>query len=151
MWSSWESFLTAMFLIGLAMGSSSRTWVEITAGLGLFFWVLVQCLYFWFLNGWTKTAMCWEEHLFVIKNDTSSYFAPQAQREDYIHAGVRLFARRTFTTPPKKTFARRTTATPNFFLLFFGALFLAFSTYSKEDNKDGKEEVLDEVVMEHIK
>ena len=31
--------------------------------------------------------------------------------------------------PPKKTFARRTTATPNFFS-FFGALFLAFSTYS---------------------
>ena len=46
----------------------------------------MQCLYFWFLNGWTKTAMCWEEHLVVIKNDTSSYFAPQAQREDYIHA-----------------------------------------------------------------
>ena len=31
--------------------------------------------------------------------------------------------------PQKKTFARRTTATPNFFS-FFGALFLAFSTYS---------------------
>ena len=55
------------------------------------------------------------------------------------------FARRTFTTPkirtfttpkfghfppPKKTFARRTTATPNFFSSFFGAFFLAFSTYS---------------------
>ena len=56
------------------------------------------------------------------------------------------FARRTFTTPkiwtfttpklghfpPQKnqTFARRTTATPNFFSSFFGALFLAFSTYS---------------------
>ena len=54
------------------------------------------------------------------------------------------FTRRTFTTPkirtfttpqighfppPKKTFARRTTANPNFFS-FFGALFLAFSTYS---------------------
>ena len=61
-----------------------------------------------------------------------------------LFTGVRLFARRTFTTPkirtfttpkfghfppPKKTFARRTTATPNFFF-FFGALFLAFSTYS---------------------
>ena len=65
------------------------------------------------------------------------------KKRDYqdIH-GVRLFARRTFTTPkirtfttpkfghfppPKKTFARRTTAIPIFFL-FFGALFLAFST-----------------------
>ena len=40
--------------------------------------------------------------------------------------------------PQKKTFARRTTATPNFLQLM-------------EDIKDGKEEVLDEVVMEHIK
>ena len=32
--------------------------------------------------------------------------------------------------PQKKTFARRTTATPNFFSSFFGAFFLAFSTYS---------------------
>ena len=69
--------------------------------------------------------------------------------------GVRLFARRTFTTkkfghlpppnsdisppPKKKTFARRTTATPNFFDLQL-----------MEDIKDGKEEVLDEVVMEYI-
>ena len=30
-------FLTASFLIGLTIGSSSRTWVKITAGLGLFF------------------------------------------------------------------------------------------------------------------
>ena len=30
----------------------------------------------------------------------------------------------------KKTFARRTTATPNFFSSFFGAFFLAFSTYT---------------------
>ena len=30
--------------------------------------------------------MCWEEHLVVIKNDTSSYFAPRAQREDYVYA-----------------------------------------------------------------
>ena len=32
-----ENFLTASFLIGLTIGSSSRTWVKITAGLGLFF------------------------------------------------------------------------------------------------------------------
>ena len=37
---------------------------------------------------------------------------------------------RTFPTPPKKTFARGTPATPNFFPSFSGALFLAFSTYS---------------------
>ena len=73
------------------------------------------------------------------------------------------FARRTFTTPeirtfstpkfghfppPKKTFARRTTATPNFFLLFLAHF---FDLQLMEDIKDGKEEVLDEVVMEHIK
>ena len=44
--------------------------------------------------------------------------------------------------PPKKTFARRTTATPNFGF---------FDLQLMEDVKDGKEEVLDEVVMEHIK
>ena len=82
-------------------------------------------------------------------------------------SGVRLFARRTFTTPkirtfttpefghfppPKKTFARRTTATPNFFSLFFWRIFLGFFDLQlMEDIKDGKEEVLDEVIMEHIK
>ena len=35
----------------------------------------------------------------------------------------------------------------NFFLLFFGF----FDLQLMEDIKDGKEEVLDEVVMEHIK
>ena len=50
--------------------------------------------------------------------------------------------------PPKKTFARRTTATPNFFS-FFGLFFLAYLQLM-EDIKDGKEEVLDEVVMEQI-
>ena len=80
--------------------------------------------------------------------------------------GVRLFARRTFPTPkirtfttpkfghfppPKKTFARRTTATPIFFF-FFWLIFLGFFDLQlMEDIKDGKEEVLDEVVMEHIK
>ena len=51
--------------------------------------------------------------------------------------------------PPKKTFARRTTATPIFFFLrtFLGF----FDLQLMEDIKDGKEEVLDEVVMEHIK
>ena len=54
--------------------------------------------------------------------------------------------------PQKKTFARRTTATPNFFLLFFWRIFLGFFDLQlMEDIKDGKEEVLDEVVMEHIK
>ena len=48
--------------------------------------------------------------------------------------------------PQKKTFARRTTATPNFFS-FLGL----FDLQLMEDIKDGKEEVLDEVVMEHIK
>ena len=59
---------------------------------------------------------------------------------------------RTFPTPQKKQFARRTTATHNFFLLFFWRIFLGlFDLQLMEDIKDGKEEVLDEVVMEHIK
>ena len=47
-----------------------------------------------------------------------------------------------------RTFARRTTATPNFFWLTFLGF---FDLQLMEDIKDGKEEVLDEVVMEHIK
>ena len=54
--------------------------------------------------------------------------------------------------PQKKTFARRTTATPNLFFFFFWRTFLGFFDLQlMEDIKDGKEEVLDEVVMEHIK
>ena len=60
-------------------------------------------------------------------------------------SGVRLFARRTFTTPkirtfttpkfrhfppPKKNICQEDNCHPQFFSSFFGALFLAFSTYS---------------------
>ena len=84
--------------------------------------------------------------------------------------GGRLFARRTFTTPKIRTFP-----TPKFghlpppktvhlpggqlpppfiFFFFFWRTFLYFFDLPlalMQDNKDGKEEVLDEVVMEHIK
>ena len=54
--------------------------------------------------------------------------------------------------PQKKTFARRTTATPIFFFFFFWRIFLGFFDLQlMEVIKYGKEEVLDEVVMEHIK
>ena len=77
------------------------------------------------------------------------------------------FARRTFTTPKIRTFT-----TPEFghlpppktvhlpgghlpppiFFFFFWRTFLGFFDLQlMEDIKDGKEEVLDEVVMEHIK
>ena len=53
--------------------------------------------------------------------------------------------------PQKKAFARRTTATPNFFFFFWRIFLGFFNLQLMEDIKDGKEEVLDEVVMEHIK
>ena len=53
--------------------------------------------------------------------------------------------------PPKKTFARRTIATPKFFCFFWRTFLGFFDLQLMEDIKDGKEEVLDEVVMEHIK
>ena len=56
-----------------------------------------------------------------------------------------------FSHPQKKTFARRTTATPNFFFFFWRTFLGFFDLQLMEDIKDGKEEVLDEVVMEHIK
>ena len=58
---------------------------------------------------------------------------------------------RTFTTPKNQTFARRTTATPIFFLLFLRTFLGFFDLQLMEDIKDGKKEVLDEVFMEHIK
>ena len=69
------------------------------------------------------------------------------QNSDIYHPQIR-----TFTTPKNRTFARRTTATPNFSLSFFWRIFLGlFDLQLMEDIKDGKEEVLDEVVMGHIK
>ena len=67
------------------------------------------------------------------------------QNSDIYHPQIQ-----TFPTP-KKNICQEDSCHPQFFSSFFGALFLAFSTYSKEDNKDGNEEVLDEVFMEHIK
>ena len=72
------------------------------------------------------------------------------------------FARRTFTTPKIRTFTTPQKKLlpggqlpPPIFLFFFFS-FLAhffgfFDLQLMEDIKDGKEEVLDEVVMEHIK
>ena len=81
--------------------------------------------------------------------------------------GVRLFARRTFATPkirtftipkfgrfppPKKNICQEDNCHPQFFFFFFWRTFLGFFDLQlMEDIKDGKEEVLDEVVMEHIK
>ena len=83
------------------------------------------------------------------------------------HIGVRLFARRTFTTPkirtfttpklghfppPKKKHLPGGQLPPPIFFFFFWRIFLGFFDLQlMEDIKDGKEEVLDEVVMEHIK
>ena len=77
------------------------------------------------------------------------------------------FARRTFTTPkirtlttpkfghfppPKKNICHEDNCHPQFFCLFFWCIFLGFFDLQlMEDIKHGKEEVLDEVVMEHIK
>ena len=69
----------------------------------------------------------------------------------YLQADIYHPQIRTFPTPPKKTFARRTTATPNFFFFFWRIFLGFFDLQLMEDIKDGKEEVLDEVVMEHIK
>ena len=72
--------------------------------------------------------------------------------------GVRLFARRTFTTPkirtfttPKKNICQEDNCHPHFFFFFWRTFLGFFDLQLMEDIKDGKEEVLDEVVMEHIK
>ena len=76
------------------------------------------------------------------------------------------FARRTFTTPiirtfttpkfghfppPKKNICQEDNCHPHFFFFFWRIFLCFFDLQLMEDIKDGKEEVLDEVVMEHIK
>ena len=78
----------------------------------------------------------------------------------------RSFARRTFTTPkiqtftttkfghlppPKKNICQEDNCHPQFFFFFWRTFLGFFDLQLMEDIKDGKEEVLDEVVMEHIK
>ena len=84
------------------------------------------------------------------------------------YKGVRLFARRTFLTPKIRTFTtpkfghfpppkkknicQEDNCHPQFFFFFFWRIFLGFFDLQlMKDLKDGKEDVLDEVVMEHIK
>ena len=54
--------------------------------------------------------------------------------------------------PQKPYICQEDNCHPQFFSSFSGALFFGFFDLQlMEDIKDGKEEVLDEVVMEHIK
>ena len=53
--------------------------------------------------------------------------------------------------PPKKNICQEDNCHPNFFFFFWRTFLGFFDSQLMEDIKDGKEEVLDEVVMEHIK
>ena len=54
--------------------------------------------------------------------------------------------------PQKKNICQEDNCHPQFFFFLFWRIFLGFFDLQlMEDIKDGKEEVLDEVVMEHIK
>ena len=54
--------------------------------------------------------------------------------------------------PPKKNICQEDNCHPKFFFFFFWRIFLGFFHLQlMEDIKDGKEEVLDEVVIKHIK
>ena len=62
----------------------------------------------------------------------------------------RSFARRTFTTPKKPYICQEDNCHPQFFFFFFWRIFFGFFDLQlMEDIKDGKEEVLDEVVNDH--
>ena len=68
------------------------------------------------------------------------------QNSDIYHPKIR-----TFPTP-KKNICQEDNCHPQFFFFFFWLIFLGFFNLQlMEDIKDGKEEVLDKVVMEHIK
>ena len=53
--------------------------------------------------------------------------------------------------PPKKNIGQEDNCHPQIFLFFWRFFLGFFDLQLMEDIKDGKEEVLDEVVMEHIK
>ena len=57
----------------------------------------------------------------------------------------------TFPTPKKKHLPGGQLPPPIFFFFFWRTFLGFFDLQLMEDIKDGKEEVLDEVVMEHIK
>ena len=68
------------------------------------------------------------------------------QNSDIYHAQIR-----TFPTPQKKHLPGGQLPPPIFFFFFWRTFLGFFDLQLMEDIKDGKEEVLDEVVMEHIK
>ena len=69
------------------------------------------------------------------------------QNSDIYHPQIR-----TFPTPQKPNICQEDNCHPPIVFFFFWRTFLGFFDLQlMEDNKDGKEEVLDEVVMEHIK
>ena len=68
------------------------------------------------------------------------------QNSDIYHPQVR-----TFPTPKKKHLPGGQLPPPIFFFFFWRTFLGFFDLQLMEDIKDGKEEVLDEVVMEHIK
>ena len=69
------------------------------------------------------------------------------QNSDIYHPQIR-----TFPTPPKKNICQEDNCHPQIFFFFFWRTFLGFFDLQlMEDIKDEKEEVLDGVVMEHIK
>ena len=68
------------------------------------------------------------------------------QNSDIYHPQIR-----TFPTPKKKHLPGGQLPPPIFFFFFWRTFLGFFDLQQMEDIKDEKEEVLDEVVMEHIK
>ena len=68
------------------------------------------------------------------------------QNSDIYHPQIH-----TFPTPKKKHLPGGQLPPPIFFFFFWRTFLGFFDLQLMEDIKDGKEEVLDEVVMEHIK
>ena len=68
------------------------------------------------------------------------------QNSDIYHPQIR-----TFPTPQKKHLPGGQLPPPFFFFFFWRTFLGFFDLQLMEDIKDGKEEVLDELVMEHIK
>ena len=106
------------------------------------------------------------QKLFIFRASNPSITSHSQCQSKFPKNDCESFARRTLTTPkirtfttpkfghfppPKKNFCQEDNCHPHFFFFFWRIFLGFFDLQLMKDIKDGKEEVLEEVVMEHIK
>ena len=91
----------------------------------------------------------WIVHLAKVSMDDE--LVPNKNQRHNISKEFQTYTIWDISHPPKKSICQEDNCHPNFFFFFWRTFLGFFDLQLMEDIKDGKEEVLDEVVMEHIK